>query len=939
MTRNIPWDESLKENALTLLETLLSHADDELDDSELKDAVFVEWVTDNRLRVTGKEVKQTKGKKARTVELGTRKEHLVKLVKNSGKSLKLPLRKKKVSSSTQQRELDEVQYVLDCFEQLGMRENEKSAKNKGYWKFILVLKHQTAREENLEVFQQKWKEHPKTNSQQVFLNAAIQPIDQSTDWRNICRNMLEEQKSFTTNRLMRAEDMVFNINNIDVPLALVKRKPPDKRFGDDNPEKSHFSQPEYQETEKLEYQEFITKVLKSEQSNKIAIIGEPGAGKTTLLQKIAFKILEENLGLPIWISLGNLPTPNFQDYLLNHWLQTAVIPVTPKHKAEFTELITAGKVWLFLDGVDEIAVNSGNPLKVILDGFKAWSKGLRLVLSCRLNIWEANPFLLDGYQTYRTLQFSQEKVEKFIKDGFQKSNPALGVELQQALNQPGKERIKDLVKNPLRLMLLCSNWHLQEGNLPDTKAELYQQFIDEVYRWKKDEFPTTPEERKQLNAKLKELALAGIDNANNRFCLPEKFIENILGEKDDYLFSLALKLGWLNSVGVDAKNPNQPVYAFYHPTFQEYFAALAIPDWNFFLPREHDNNNPPLVSDRYRIFEPQWKEVILLWLGRDNVNKDEKEKFIKSMVEFKDGCGGFYLVSGIFMSAASLAEFSDFQDLIFPDRILDYIVNLAFGYYDVKQNVCHKISPIIAQKAWSVIQETYRSKAIKHITKLLSSHMDILNELFPDEEEIDRPIISGYHGILLNFIEEVSLRLLILEEDNLDAIKSLNYLFQNFLFIDIAVHPWVGDLEDVNTMNKILKAHISSGHIKSCYSVNNFREENIENENSPSLEDILSGRSENQVIDDLIKQVYEGSDDSNEGTAAIFLLKKIIKGNLFVVIVEKLKDFLIKPEFRSKHWLVRQSCWEIVRYSAENMTYPDFYQAWHQPAAIEMSKN
>jgi predicted NACHT family NTPase len=128
--------------------------------------------------------------------------------------------------------------------------------------------------------------------------------------------------------------------------------------------------------------------------------------------------------------------------------------------------------------------------------------------------------------------------------------------LQQALNQPGKERIKDLIRNPLRLTLLCSTWHLREGKLPDTKAELYQQFVEEVYRWKKDEFPTTPEERKQLNAKLKELALAAIDKEENRFCLRHKFVEGVLGDRDGSVFQLALNIGWLNRVGVDAKNPN-----------------------------------------------------------------------------------------------------------------------------------------------------------------------------------------------------------------------------------------------------------------------------------------------------------------------------------------------------------------------------------------------
>jgi predicted NACHT family NTPase len=38
----------------------------------------------------------------------------------------------------------------------------------------------------------------------------------------------------------------------------------------------------------------------------------------------------------------------------------------------------------------------------------------------------------------------------------------------------------------------------------------------------------------------------------------------------------AIELGWLNEVGVAEENPDEQVYAFFHPSFQEYFAALAI---------------------------------------------------------------------------------------------------------------------------------------------------------------------------------------------------------------------------------------------------------------------------------------------------------------------------------------------------------------------------
>jgi predicted NACHT family NTPase len=137
------------------------------------------------------------------------------------------------------------------------------------------------------------------------------------------------------------------------------------------------------------------------------------------------------------------------------------------------------------------------------------------------------------------------------------------------------------------------------------------------------------------------------------------------------VFQLALNIGWLNRVGLDAKNPNpnQPVYAFFHPTFQEYFAALAIADWDFFLPRTHDNDNPKPVSERYRIFEPQWKEVILLWLGREEVEREQKDEFIKVLVEFEDGCKeysfgykGFYEYRAYLLAAVGIVELRAYRN-------------------------------------------------------------------------------------------------------------------------------------------------------------------------------------------------------------------------------------------------------------------------------------
>ncbi len=71
----------------------------------------------------------------------------------------------------------------------------------------------------------------------------------------------------------------------------------------------------------------------------------------------------------------------------------------------------------------------------------------------------------------------------------------------------------------------------------------------------------------------------------SRFRLTHRLVCEYFGELDED--SLVLRLGWLNEVGVAEESLREKIYTFYHATFQEYFAALAVEDWDYFLPRNH----------------------------------------------------------------------------------------------------------------------------------------------------------------------------------------------------------------------------------------------------------------------------------------------------------------------------------------------------------------
>jgi predicted NACHT family NTPase len=257
---------------------------------------------------------------------------------------------------------------------------------------------------------------------------------------------------------------------------------------------------------------------------------------------------------------------------------------------------------------------------------------------------------------------------------------------------------------------LCGTWQSLDGDLPDTKAKLYQGFVTTLYQWKKPRLNWS--QQQELNAALGQLALSRMLNETSRFQLPESVGYRVMGASQ---FKLACRLGWLNLVARDAETA-EGIYAFYHPNFQEYFAALAVEDWHFFL--NHIPENPQHPDARYRIFEKQWKEVILLWLGREKVGKEEKEGFIEALVKFDDGCNNFYRYRAYFLAAAGIVEF---KDCSLADEIVSQIIKWGFTSFNEEKQKGRTFIEPIAKGSREILKETDRERAISTLVELINT--------------------------------------------------------------------------------------------------------------------------------------------------------------------------------------------------------------------------
>jgi predicted NACHT family NTPase len=71
------------------------------------------------------------------------------------------------------------------------------------------------------------------------------------------------------------------------------------------------------------------------------------------------------------------------------------------------ELFNSGRVWLLLDAADEMGIaSSENALAQIAKQLTGWVGDATVLLTCRLNVWDAGKNALEAFDTYRNLDFS-----------------------------------------------------------------------------------------------------------------------------------------------------------------------------------------------------------------------------------------------------------------------------------------------------------------------------------------------------------------------------------------------------------------------------------------------------------------------------------------------------------------------------------------------------
>jgi hypothetical protein len=236
------------------------------------------------------------------------------------------------------------------------------------------------------------------------------------------------------------------------------------------------------------------------------ITGAPGCGKTTLLRYLAWQTLKQwqtaaaeystgsgsdRVGpseqalprLPVFLELKQLTAAAFQatqgqleDLLFNAAIAARLKPNAAERAAlqqHFNELLRAGQVAVFLDGLDEVSGASFSP-----DLQKMVSDFLQSVYSQNTVIISTRPYALRQFGHAKMLEIlplSPRQIEQFIAH-YYRDVP----ERQQFQRELQRRReLRELARVPALLGFILQLWR-KRGSVTDDKLELYEQITHEL---------------------------------------------------------------------------------------------------------------------------------------------------------------------------------------------------------------------------------------------------------------------------------------------------------------------------------------------------------------------------------------------------------------------------------------------------------------------------
>ena len=350
------------------------------------------------------------------------------------------------------------------------------------------------------------------------------------------------------------------------------------------------------------------------------VLANPGAGKSTFLRRVGLEAIKGIAGkyqhsvIPVMLELKQFNKETVD--LIK--LITAIITELsyfgfPDCENITEQLLKQGKLLLLFDSLDEVPNAYRNDVQNAIANLLTKYEQNRFILSCRIAAYEST---MTNFKMIELADFDDLQIEKFITNWFI-SEPEIGQECWQELQQTDNKAAKELAQTPLLLTFLCLVYQ-ENYSFPKQRSQLYVEALDILLRkWDAERRIKRDEIYKNWNINLEKTLLADIayDYFKNDqlFFTKQEIIEYItvfLADTVDnakYLDGEAVLKAIAIQQGIFVERATG-VYSFSHLTLQEYLTAQYISDDNQLIEK--------LVTEH--LTDDRWKEVFLLVAGIKN---------------------------------------------------------------------------------------------------------------------------------------------------------------------------------------------------------------------------------------------------------------------------------------------------------------------------------